>query len=68
MCNGDATSLESFKGRQMKSFNGMCVLYLQSVDAESGCITVTASAEGVADGITELNADAIMNSSDPSPL
>lgn len=57
LCNGDATSLESFKGSQMKAFNGMCVLYLQSAGCEQGAITVTASAEGLADGTTVVGID-----------
>jgi beta-galactosidase len=56
LCNGDATSLESFKGRRMKAFNGLCVLYLQSVDGESGRIEVTASSDGLAEGRTVLMA------------
>jgi beta-galactosidase len=47
LCNGDATSVESFKGTQMKVFNGMAVVYLRSVDGENGEITLKAKAEGL---------------------
>jgi len=57
LCNGDATSLESFKGSRMKAFNGMCVLYLQSAVGEMpDSISVTASADGLADGAVSLEA------------
>jgi beta-galactosidase len=49
LCNGDATSLESFKGSTMQAFNGLCVLYLQA-NTEAGEVTVKVSAEGVQDG------------------
>lgn len=54
LCNGDATSLESFKGDTMKAFNGMCVLYLGSLDADAGDIKVTVSADGLIDGTADL--------------
>ena len=56
LCNGDATSLESFKGTQMKAFNGMSVLYLESSKGLVGEITVSASADGLTTGIARLNA------------
>ena len=56
LCNGDATSLESFKGTEMKAFNGMCVLYLKSIDGRSGEIHVTCLAQGLVDGVMELRA------------
>ena len=43
VCNGDATSLKSFKGPRIKAFNGQCVLYLRSRAGFSGEVTVTAS-------------------------
>ena len=57
LCNGDATSLESFKGTEMKAFNGMCILYLGSDDADASDITVTVSADGLADSTVELKAN-----------
>lgn len=45
VCNGDATSLESFKGTQIKAFNGQCVLYLKTRDSLAGEMTVSASAK-----------------------
>jgi beta-galactosidase len=57
LCNGDATSLESFQGDSMKAFNGMCVVYLRSVERKTGPITLTASADGLGDGVVELTAD-----------
>ena len=42
VCNGDATSLEVFTEPQMKLFNGMLVLTVQSTD-KAGKIKVTAS-------------------------
>lgn len=57
LCNGDATSLESFQGDSMKAFNGMCVVYLRSVEGKTGSITLTVSADGLGDGAVELTAD-----------
>ena len=42
VCNGDATSVESFTEPKMKLFNGMLVLTVQSAD-KAGKIKVTAS-------------------------
>ena len=42
VCNGDATSLESFTEPTMRLFNGMLVLTVQSTD-KAGKIKVTAS-------------------------
>lgn len=50
VCNGDATSLESFKGSTIKGFNGMCVAYLRSLDGGNGTATLTARAEGLKSG------------------
>ena len=54
LCNGDATSVESFKGDTMKTFNGMCVLYLGSKDADPGDIKVKVTSDGLKDGQVEL--------------
>ena len=54
LCNGDATSLESFKGTAMKAFNGMSVVYLRSVDGGSGVITLKAEADGLSSAVVKL--------------
>ncbi len=56
VCNGDATSLESFKSNRIKAFNGMCVAYLCS-SGGPGDVIVSASSEGVAEGVVGLRAD-----------
>jgi len=45
--NGDATSLEPFQADQRKAFNGMCMVYLRSIDEDSGSITLRATAKGL---------------------
>ncbi len=42
LCNGDPTSLKSFKGTEMKVFHGMAVVYLRSIDGQAGEITLKA--------------------------
>ncbi|MBT3294859.1 MAG: glycoside hydrolase family 2 protein [Verrucomicrobia bacterium] len=54
LCNGDATSLESFKGNSMQAFNGLCVLYLRTLDGSAGHITVTAKADELMHGTVAL--------------
>ena len=54
LCNGDPTSLESFKGSRMRAFNGKCVLYLGSVAGRPGDIRVTVSADGLRCGQLSL--------------
>lgn len=46
ICNGDATSLESFTRPTMKLFNGKLVIGIQSKDV-SGPVTVTVKATGL---------------------
>ena len=48
--NGDATSLEPFQANQRKAFNGMCMIYLRSMNGENGSIVLHAEAEGL-DGV-----------------
>jgi len=55
VCNGDATSLESFKRSQIKAFNGMCIAYLRSTGGV-GNVMLSASSEGVAEGTVTLSA------------
>jgi beta-galactosidase len=59
LCNGDATSVESFKGTQMKVFNGMAVVYLRSLDGGDGDITLKANAEGLSAATVKLNASRV---------
>ena len=47
LCNGDATSLESFKGHSMKLFNGKLVVYLRSQEGSKGNIILKATADGL---------------------
>ncbi len=54
VCNGDATSLESFNGSRIKAFNGLCVLYIQSRKGEGGGVTIAACADGLTQGAARL--------------
>ncbi|MDT8389331.1 MAG: glycoside hydrolase family 2 TIM barrel-domain containing protein [Lentisphaeria bacterium] len=56
LCNGDATSLETFKGPRMSAFNGLCVLYLKSMGCEAGDIDVRCRADGLSMGKAILHA------------
>ncbi len=53
MCNGDATSLESFNSPFMKAFNGQLVIGIQSVK-EPGFISVKVSGKGLKTANVEL--------------
>lgn len=55
VCNGDATSLESFKGTRIKAFNGLCVVYLRSVAGPSAPIALKAQATGLDAGEIRFN-------------
>jgi beta-galactosidase len=44
VCNGDATSLESFKSPTMKLFNGQLVVVVRSAQ-KTGTLTLKVSAE-----------------------
>ncbi len=57
VCNGDATSLESFKSSHMKAFNGMCVAYLRSTGAGAGEVTLSAAADRLAGSAVALRAE-----------
>jgi len=57
LCNGNAASLESFKGTRMKAYNGLCVLYLGTVDGQAGDVTVTVSAESLTANTLKLKTD-----------
>jgi len=45
--NGDATSFESFKGKQRKAYNGLALVVVRSKSGEAGNITLTAKAAGM---------------------
>jgi len=55
LCNGDATSLESFKGNTMKAFNGLCVVYLRSVDGSLGTAKIIATSKDLTPQTVEIN-------------
>ncbi len=54
--NGDATSFESFKGHQMRAFNGQCLVVMRARPGESGSIVLTAKANGLTAATTQLTA------------
>jgi beta-galactosidase len=58
VCNGDATSLESFQGTRIKAFNGMCVVYLRSLRGQAGVITLAATSGGLAEAEVKINCGA----------
>lgn len=47
LCNGDPSSVQSFKGSEMKVFSGMAVAYVQSMEGSVGPITLHAHATGL---------------------
>jgi beta-galactosidase len=51
--NGAADNHESFQGNQVRAVGGQCTAYIRST-ADSGAITVTASAENLASGTVTL--------------
>jgi beta-galactosidase len=53
--NGDNAGHESFRGNQRDTYKGCCVAYLRST-ADAGAITLTASADGLANGSVTLKA------------
>ena len=46
--NGDATSHESFKAREAKAYNGLCLVVIRSKSRQPGAITLRASSNGIA--------------------
>lgn len=54
--NGDATSLLSFQGREMKAFSGQCLVILRSRAGENGKIELTAKADGLSAATTKIKA------------
>jgi beta-galactosidase len=51
--NGDEDNHESFQGNQVRAGGGQCIAYIRST-ADSGTITVTATAENLAAGTVTL--------------
>jgi beta-galactosidase len=49
VCNGDATSMESFTGTQIKAFYGKCVAVIES-DGTAGTLKLIAESEGLKTG------------------
>jgi beta-galactosidase len=51
--NGNETSMESFKASQHKSFNGLCLLVVQS-NKQKGNINITATSTGLTSALTTV--------------
>ena len=66
VCNGDATSLESFTGSVIKAFNGLCVAYLRSIDGAEGTATLTTGAEGLKKAPASIISVATLNVGTPT--
>jgi beta-galactosidase len=54
--NGDPTSLEPFQARERKAFSGLCLVIVRAKAGRTGRITLTASSEGLRDGVTSIAA------------
>ncbi len=54
--NGNAATVEPFQADQRKAFHGLALLIVRSQSGQRGKIQVTASAEGLAPGRTEITA------------
>ena len=52
--NGNAASLESFQADHRQAFNGMCMVYIRSLQ-ETGAVTLSASSEGLVSTTVKLN-------------
>jgi beta-galactosidase len=50
--NGDPTSFEPFQAHERKAFNGLCLVIVRAKPGRAGRITITASSEGLRDGVT----------------
>jgi hypothetical protein len=57
--NGDATSLEPFIARQMKAYNGLCLVIVRATGP--GAITLTASADGLASAKVAVSGNLPLN-------
>ena len=47
LSNGDATSLEPFQAMRCKAFSGMCLVIVQSIQGQTGKISLAACAENL---------------------
>ena len=54
--NGDATDLTSFQSKDRKAFNGLALVIVKAKAGQSGAITVTAKADGLADASATITA------------
>ena len=52
--NGSETSMESFKSKDHKAFNGLCLAVIQSTE-KSGSIKITATADGLSPAFLIIN-------------
>ncbi|HKX28934.1 MAG TPA: DUF4982 domain-containing protein, partial [Blastocatellia bacterium] len=49
--NGDPTSFEPFQSHERKAFNGLCLVIVRAKAGQAGGIKLTASSEGLRDGV-----------------
>jgi beta-galactosidase len=54
--NGNAATIEPFQARQRRAFNGLALLIVRSKAGPGGKIQVTAAADGLEPGKTEITA------------
>jgi beta-galactosidase len=54
--NGDASSLVSFQSKEMKAFNGLCLVIVRTKAGQAGTITLKASSEGLQSAEVPLTA------------
>ncbi len=52
--NGDPTSFDSFQAPRRKAFNGLCLVIVRARKGVPGEIQLTASGEGLKDGVTTI--------------
>lgn len=55
ICNGDATSTESFVKPTMKLFNGKLVILIQSQERKRGNATVKVKSDGIAEAVYNIH-------------
>jgi beta-galactosidase len=54
--NGDPNSMVPFQSKEMKAFNGLCLVIVRAKPGQSGTITLRATSEGLAAGETPITA------------
>jgi beta-galactosidase len=54
--NGDPTSFEPFQAHERKAFNGLCLVIVRAKAGQTGRIRLTASSEGLRDGVAFITA------------